>query len=398
MPIYVDPNVAGGGSGTFGDPFKSWSSVNWSADNLFLQKEGTTFGGRVTCGASGTPGNPKIMGTYVAATGAEKLTRVDQARIAPTTDLDAVFSDGRNYVTCRNMTLVCGGGFPNAGFRANNGSFITVESCDISVRAGGGSGSYGIRLDNATGSGASRSDWTIKNNRVTATGGNAGILCIWSANTGENLSGLIVEDNLITDIPYVAGSVADGIRIQGRATVIYLDRAGLCLAGLRLNRNQVFRVAGYGMYVQDIIAGAFQNEINGNKIIGVGDGSLDVHCLGMQGVQDLNCFDNVIGDSRAFSGGSTGTGVGIFIDTPTLDSRDGCDRIKVRRNKIFRTGQGAGVGVEVGGAGIFVLAGREIEVQSNAVEDCTNGIVVQGGAPAAHASQNVNVENNTVLR
>jgi hypothetical protein len=224
-------------------------------------------------------------------------------------------------------------------------------------------------------------------------------MCIWGANSGEFVTDITVEDNEVTNIPYVAAANAHGYIIQGRSSSIYLDRAGLCAAGVRFNRNKALRVAGYGAYLESIIAGgSFANQANNNTIVGVGDGNLDVHCLAFQGVQDMECFDNVVGDSRAFSGGTTGTGVGIFIDMPTADSRDGCDRIKVRRNRIFNTGQGAGLGIEVGGAGIFVLSSRQIDVQYNVIEDCTNGIVTQGGFPADHASQNVLVENNTILR
>jgi Periplasmic copper-binding protein (NosD) len=399
MPVYIDPTVSGTGTGTYGDPFRSWSSVTWTAGQTYLQKQGTTFQGTVAIGAPGTAGNLITVGTYRASDGAESIDETSRAMIATTGATDAVFSNGHSYVTCRGLTLETGGGFPYAGFRAVSASFVTVEDCTIASRVGSTTGSYGIRIDNPTGAAAARSSWTVRRNRINRTTGNAGILLIWGANTGENVTDILVEENDLTGMPYVSGSSPHGIQIQGRATTIYTDRSGLCGKGVRVNRNRVRNVAGYGAIIQDVMAGGtMTNQAIGNTIIGIGDGQFDVHCLGIQGVQDLLCMDNLIGESYAYQGGTTGTGVGIFIDTPTLDSRDGCDRIKVLRNRIYRTGQNASDGLEAGGAGIFVLSSREIDVRYNEVLDSKNGIVVQGGSPAAHASQTVNVENNTIAR
>lgn len=64
---YIDPTVAGAGTGTIGDPFQDWSSVSWSSGNSYLQKRGTTYrkaivigADNVTIGAYGTGVNPVI--------------------------------------------------------------------------------------------------------------------------------------------------------------------------------------------------------------------------------------------------------------------------------------------------------------------------------------------------
>lgn len=61
---YIDPTVAGTGTGTIGDPFKDWASVSWAAGNFYLQKAGTTYAGSITPGSSGTSGNPITIGRY----------------------------------------------------------------------------------------------------------------------------------------------------------------------------------------------------------------------------------------------------------------------------------------------------------------------------------------------
>jgi len=64
--IYIDPTVTGTGTGTLGDPFKSWASVSWVGGNSYLQKAGTTFAGQVTVtsSAAGSAGAPTLIGTY----------------------------------------------------------------------------------------------------------------------------------------------------------------------------------------------------------------------------------------------------------------------------------------------------------------------------------------------
>lgn len=61
---YIDPDVAGPGTGTEADPFKLWSSVTWAAGNTYLQKRGTTANEQVTVGASGTSGSPILIAAY----------------------------------------------------------------------------------------------------------------------------------------------------------------------------------------------------------------------------------------------------------------------------------------------------------------------------------------------
>jgi len=64
---YIDPTVAGAGTGTIGDPFQDWASVTWTSGNTYLQKRGTTYrkqitigADNVTIGAYGTGDNPII--------------------------------------------------------------------------------------------------------------------------------------------------------------------------------------------------------------------------------------------------------------------------------------------------------------------------------------------------
>lgn len=81
--IYIDPDVSGVGTGSFGDPFKSWASTgNLVAGNSYLQKEGTTFNGSI--GPTGTGGTPVArinIGVYNASTGVQITNRVGAAKV-----------------------------------------------------------------------------------------------------------------------------------------------------------------------------------------------------------------------------------------------------------------------------------------------------------------------------
>jgi hypothetical protein len=396
--IYIDPSALVTGSGTFGDPFRSWSSVTWTAGNFYLQKEGTTFNGSVTIGATGTAGNIITLGTYDASTAAQiTADKKRQAKIAPNSDTDAVYGTGRDYITVINLDVVCGGGFPNASVRLVNGSNLIVENNTCSVRSGR-TGSYGIRLDNATGSGLSCTNWTVRGNLITSTGGNSPIICIRSSTAGEGLSNVIVENNTISNCLNAGGGSTHGIWVSSRAASVSVDRPGLSVFGVQIKNNIIDGIAGYGILASAISAGtSFYNTIENNFVRNVGTGALDIHCIGLQGVQDCIVANNVVDKSYALRGGQTGTGVGIFIDQGPVTSEDGCDRVRVFGNKISNTGIGSSPNIEVGGAAIFVLASRQIEVFSNYMENCPNGVVVQGGFPLTHGSQNVLVQNNTAV-
>lgn len=84
--IYIDPNVVGPGTGTFGDPYKTWASTgNLIAGNDYLQKEGTTFVGSI--GPTGTGGTAFArinIGVYDAATGLQITNKIGAAKVDAT--------------------------------------------------------------------------------------------------------------------------------------------------------------------------------------------------------------------------------------------------------------------------------------------------------------------------
>lgn len=126
---YVDPSVAGPGTGTEVDPFSSWSSVSWSAGNSYLQKRGTTFSGRVTVGASGTQASPIYVGAY--GTGAKPKI------VGGSSDTAAIRVAQRSWVTFEDLDVSCpttsssGNGLEGFFTSSTEGIGITVRRCDF---------------------------------------------------------------------------------------------------------------------------------------------------------------------------------------------------------------------------------------------------------------------------
>lgn len=118
--IYVDPTVAGTGTGTLNDPFKSWASVTWAAGNTYLQKGGTTSTVAITVNVTGTLANPIVVGSYDGATGARVSGGINRARInGAGIRFPLRTTGGVNYVTFDNFEV----------FGTDGGGTQTCRAC-----------------------------------------------------------------------------------------------------------------------------------------------------------------------------------------------------------------------------------------------------------------------------
>lgn len=401
--FYIDPSLDTNGDGSFATPRNIFPTAIAYGD-VVLFKEDTVYNGQWTIPTptgTGSPTNIVLIGTYDSITGNRILDVTRQATIRCTSVVaDAILISNISYVTISNLHCISGNNFPASGVRALNSSYITVEYCTIenlpvTVSAGG----YGIRFDNATGSGAPRSNWVIRHNEVKNIAGNSGILCVWSSTTGEFVTNITVENNYVHSLQKRAGATANGIVVQSRASIHYTDKAGLCGKGVQIKNNIIKKAPAFGLYVKGVNSSTTsqQNIVSGNTILDTGDGATDMHCLWLGACYNFIVSDNFVNKSTPLAGGATGTGIGIFIDYPGVDSRDGCEDILVTRNTISNTGKGSTSNTEVGGAGIFVLHSRRVTIAFNLVQYCLNGIVVWGGYSLADRSQNVEVYNNTLV-
>lgn len=399
--IYVDPSSGTNGAGTLGSP-RNIPPTAVAYGDVVLFKEGTTRNAGWTIPTPtgvGSATNVLLIGTYDATTGAQIIAPASRrAKIVASNVTDAIFINGVDYVTVQGLDLKGGRDFPYSGVRNLGSSYITVDNCTISSTVTGvGGGAYGIRFDNPTGAATTRSNWKITNNTISDIGGNAGIFCVWGANSGEFVTDITIRGNNVSRLNDIAGSTPNGIFIGARATTIYTDRAGLTSKGVIVENNVVTGAQSFAFSVNGVTAGGTQpNRFANNEAYNTGTGARDMHCMWFGACQNWTVEDNIVDKSTALIGGQTGTGIGIFIDRNAQD-RDGCQDMLVRRNRISNTGKGATANLEVGGAGIMVLQSQNITVEHNVVDSCRNGIVIWGGNGALDKSANVNVRSNTIV-
>lgn len=397
--ILVDPTRATNGAGSFGNE-RNIPPTSVAYGDKVLFKAGTTYIGSWTVptpSGSGSDSNRLTIGTYDPSSGEQIVSLNSQATIQATGNGDAIFIDAVDYVTVEGLYLREAKTFPSAGLRARNCSYITARRNRIN--SGNYTAlSYGIRFDNATGSGSPRSHWTINENIVERTAGNAAIQCVWSSTSGEYVTDITIEDNVVYGNPAaVAAGSNDGIIVIGRATTYYTDKAGLMSKGVRVCGNVVYGTHSYAFKWQGVQAGGSQRNIfERNKAFNIGDGATDMHCMWFAAVDDARVAFNEVHGSTAWHAQNQGTGVGIFIDKPTHDN-DGCNQIYVVGNLCENCGQGSTLNTEVGGGGILVFLSSYIYVHGNVVRNCANGIVTIGWYGSGNKASNVEIVNNTVM-
>lgn len=398
--ILVDPTFPSNGAGTLGNP-RNIPPTSVAYGDLVLFKEGTNANlgatGWTVPAPSGTPSltNQLVIGTYAADTGLQTQDPNRRAQLTVTGNSDVIFIQN-DHVRVENLYLYGAKTFPSAGVRALNCSYITVKGNRITsgpVTTGGG---YGVRLDNATGSGAARSNWTIVGNTVERTGGNSALACVWSSTAGENVTDITITDNDVTGNPIpVASAVNHGVQVIARAAALNANRSGLCARGMRIERNTVRRTHAYGYSISGVVAGGTQpNVFRGNKAFEIGDGGTDMHCMWFACCDDWLIEGNLVDGSNAWIGQDVGTGIGIFIDKPAADA-DGCNRVVVRGNLVRNTGRGATLNSEVGGAGIASLLSNDILIEGNIVENCNNGIIAIGRY-SGNGSTRITIRHNLI--
>lgn len=125
--IYVDPTVAGTGTGTLNDPFKSWASVTWTAGNTYLQKGGTTSTVAITVTTGGSSEATRIVvGSYDGATGSRTSGGINRARVnGAGMRFPLRTNGGVNYVTFDNIEV----------FGTDGGGTQTCRACMLGSSA-----------------------------------------------------------------------------------------------------------------------------------------------------------------------------------------------------------------------------------------------------------------------
>ncbi len=145
---YIDPTYSGQTqNGTIGNPYNSWSKVNFVNGNSYLQKRSTTASitqsisisgkNNITLGAYGTGERPKIFKTTSASSGGEHIVLLNAVSNFIIRDLEIC---GNTYPTNANTSAIM------IGYTANSHNNL-IDNCVLHDAI------WGLRVcsDNATG-------------------------------------------------------------------------------------------------------------------------------------------------------------------------------------------------------------------------------------------------------
>jgi len=400
---YIDPSLGSNGSGTFTSP-RNIVPTSLVYGDIVLFKENTTYIGGWTLPTPtgvGSDTNRIIIGTYAKDTGLQITAKPRAAKIYANANQSGILLNSISYVSIINLSIDGARDFPEAGIRTVNSSYTTVDSCVINMTRPLFGGSYGIRFSNNTGAGTSQSNWKVTNTDILKTGGNSGIYFVWGANSGEYVTDITITNNTVVgNGELFTGANFTGIALVPRASSIYLNRAGLCSKGVLIQGNIVSSTIGYAYSTAGVEAGGTQkNLFSKNKAFNVNPGgAADAHCMWFAACSNFTIENNLVKDSTALVGSTFGSCVGIFIDMNGFGAdNDGCQDMIVRKNRVYNTGRGATANLEVGGAGILVFMSQRIQVYSNYVQGCSNGIVCIGWYGTGNKCDTIDIFNNTVV-
>jgi len=233
---YIDPNVAGVGTGTIGDPYKAFTSVpSLVANDQVLFKRGTIYSNQVLINAARatatTLATPITIGAYDA--GALPIIR---------TALYGVDIDTLNGVVVQDLNISTIASVSTGGIRALNSAEITIQRCTTNDRC-----DYGIRIDNT---GATKlSNINILNNTIEGTWSNSGIMVIWGTSLSGVYQDVTIANNTITQTGKYNGSGGpSGIVVKTRQASV-TSSSGTVLVdsftyGLKILCNLVHHVVG----------------------------------------------------------------------------------------------------------------------------------------------------------
>lgn len=375
---YIDPTGANG-TGSQASPYNSFASVPSlvAGDNVYF-KRGTTHVGQVLYnaarGASTTLASPITFGAY----GAGAKPRVTSVNWC--IDIDA-----REGIVVRDIQCGATGTYSDGGVRVLNAGNCTVYGVTIEDRC-----NQGIRFDNTT-AGLLR-NINAMYNEVLGTFNDVGIVVIWGTSVGGIYEDVTVTGNTVTRTGARATDTSNtpqGIRFLSRTTPVTTSSGtvelNLFSRGVVCEYNRVTETPGMGISVGAVSAGGTEtqrNRVCSNTLRNNGDGRFDAHVIWLGCVRDALVAFNDIDGSVMFQGAAFGTGIGIFVDNYGFDNLyDNSKRVVVRSNRIKNCGrkaEGSTNSLEVAGCGILVFLSQSIDVISNEVDGCYNGIGVMG--------------------
>lgn len=132
--IYIDPSAGTNGAGTFADPKNTWASMTWTAGDVYLQKEGTTYSG---AGSISPSKNDITFGTYDAGTGAQIQSNTRHATIFNSAG-NGINTNTKTGIVIDNLRIESDTGNCIHSFYTNSDTplNLTIKRCRVIARGG----------------------------------------------------------------------------------------------------------------------------------------------------------------------------------------------------------------------------------------------------------------------
>jgi parallel beta-helix repeat protein len=265
--FYIDPTAKASGTGSLSDPLNSWSQVNITPGNSYLQKAGTTAVGNLTISALGTATTVTTIGSY--GNGAQPVIN------------GLVNVSGASYVTVEGIAVSNSGG---AAIVIQNGSnHISILGNSLT------NSQMGLWIGNGAGA-----DSLVQGNTIS----------------GNALDGMAIDKiaNLTGHATSIIGNTVTANGIHG----IEIDGNNFIVNGNTVSDNGLSTSGGSGIHVFGGFEGApdafgVENTITNNVTFGNRD---DSGCDGNGIELDQYTHNNVVSGNLAY--GNDGAGLALY--------------------------------------------------------------------------------------
>lgn len=363
---YIDPTSGGTNSGTLANPYTSWASVTWAANNIYLQKRGTTYYNATPIrpqSITSTLNTPLIISSYYNSDGSDDITKplpiIDN--LGGSNGVGCVFID-----TCINAVVQ---NIAGTNSTSSSGAAVTIRR------------STNVTVSNVTGYG-NQSGICIYQDQVGITSGitiyncnlygnqAAGISMRWGTADNNLISTVNILNNIVTGNG-LANTSGGTITCGGIMAWPYTQNlsANARMSIINLIGNTVSGNNGYGINITDTDGGLISKNIvtgNGASLV------VDSHSIWVGSSSNFVISKNNIYSNFANSGASTGSGVGIALDYNPTNSVLGYNNLVIN-NIIHDQWQGSTSSAQPG-CGIMMLKQVLSRVVANIVYNCRNGI------------------------
>lgn len=393
---YIDPSLSSNGDGSLSTPYNTWSGVTLTANNTYLQKRGTIY-----TGASVRPqsqnssiSTPLTIGAYYNSDGSDDTTKpkpiVDHN--GGTNGIGGIMVDTCQNVIVKDMVVKNSNG-ALGGLKVRRSQYVTFQRCESTCNE------FGIIIEQDQAAGTSTTtDITVDSCYLYENIG-PGIGLRQGAASTAILRRITLKNNVIVRNGLGKYTSVNGgsIPCGGISSYTVFKSTGTApdvnyqSYDITVSNNIVHSNYGYGINIEAFSTDVRGSFITGNLVYNNGR-SLDVDT---HGIWVGNCYDVIVSGNEvygnwAYSGYTSGSGVGIFIDYNGASSTGGA-RNKVIGNKIYNQYKGL-TQVQNGSAGIHVLYNDTTLVQGNVVVNCRNGISI-----GPTGTTNTSIYNNTII-